>query len=314
MKRIIAFLLIATMFLALTSCELLSIFKGGETYTDYVRCSSTGVPDENGDYVLFGEYPQSLKSPEVEITEEVDSRGYYLGNDGEYYARVRATPYGEDYTFLNGETIVAGEVYYFKLEPIIWKILNIDDGKALILSKDILDGVGYQMSVNKVGKNVYATSNGAPSGTYANNYEYSEARAFLNGEFLSVAFTETKSELIVKTTVNNDAGNVYSSADTEDKIFLPSYSEMENESYGFTTSAKEADESRVKITTDYARAVGTLMKTDAEILGNGTYWLRTPIGDATNTVHRIDTVGKSDSGYVNREQYGIAPALILTLK
>ena len=55
-------------------------------------CDKEGKPSDEGEYVLFGEYPQSLKAPDVEITETVDGRGYCLGTDGEYYAKVVASP------------------------------------------------------------------------------------------------------------------------------------------------------------------------------------------------------------------------------
>ena len=44
-------------------------------------------------YVYFGEYPQTIKADDVEITEIQDERGYYLGTDGYYYAKVISTPY-----------------------------------------------------------------------------------------------------------------------------------------------------------------------------------------------------------------------------
>ena len=39
----------------------------------------------DGEYIYFGEYPQSLKADEIVISNTVDDRGYYLGNDGFYY-------------------------------------------------------------------------------------------------------------------------------------------------------------------------------------------------------------------------------------
>ena len=44
-------------------------------------------------YVYFGEYPQTIKADDVEITEIQDERGYYLGTDGYYYAKVISRPY-----------------------------------------------------------------------------------------------------------------------------------------------------------------------------------------------------------------------------
>ena len=59
-------------------------------------------------YIWFGEYPQSIKEVNVEVTEEQDSRGYYLGSDGYYYAKVTATPYSSGYAFSTGTTVTSG--------------------------------------------------------------------------------------------------------------------------------------------------------------------------------------------------------------
>lgn len=45
-----------------------------------------------GDYIYFGEYPQTIKEDNVVISTEQDSRGYFLGSDGAYYAKVVASP------------------------------------------------------------------------------------------------------------------------------------------------------------------------------------------------------------------------------
>ncbi|MBQ8178757.1 MAG: hypothetical protein IJ033_06180 [Clostridia bacterium] len=43
--------------------------------------------------IYFGEYPQTIKDDSVEISNIQDARGYYLGSDGCYYAKVIAKPY-----------------------------------------------------------------------------------------------------------------------------------------------------------------------------------------------------------------------------
>ena len=80
MKRIFSLIVLTSMLLSFTSCGIISsIFKSEEAYT---RCDKDGNASDEGAYVLFGEYPQSLKASDVEITETVDERGYYLGSDG----------------------------------------------------------------------------------------------------------------------------------------------------------------------------------------------------------------------------------------
>ena len=61
---------------------------------------SSDLYTREGDYIYFGEYPQTIKANDVQITDTVDSRGYYLGADGEYYAKVVSNPYNDSYTKL----------------------------------------------------------------------------------------------------------------------------------------------------------------------------------------------------------------------
>ena len=305
MKKILLFLTCILVVFSLSACDLLARFGIGEdSAATYVRCDKSGNADEDGEYLLFGEYPQSLKAADVEITESVDKRGYYLGSDGAYYAKVLAAAFFDEYTFSDGSPVTDGEEYYFKVEPIRWRILSADDGVALILCDSVISNVAYQASVSKNGSVCYTSSNGAPSGTYANDYGYSDIRVWLNGEFYEGALSEAQREIVLTTNVENAGafGNV------EDKIYLLSCEEVSNVDYGFNSSTSEYDGIRRIVVSDYARAKGAFMKTVSEYYGNGSWWLRS-VDVASNSVFRIDSAGKVDTGYVNRAQYGVVPAL-----
>lgn len=43
--------------------------------------------------IYLGEFPQTLKDENVTITDVIDDRGYYLGSDNSYYAKVVADPF-----------------------------------------------------------------------------------------------------------------------------------------------------------------------------------------------------------------------------
>lgn len=154
---------------------------------------------------MFGEYPQTIKANEVTVGTSADTRGYYLGSDGYYYAKVTATPYSSGYTFSTSATVSSGTVYYFKVEPIKWRILTESGGTALILCESIIANKRYAAS--------------------SNNYMNSEIRAWLNGEFYNKAFTALQQELIQITNVDNSvystgySSNSYACANTNDKIF-----------------------------------------------------------------------------------------------
>lgn len=110
---------------------------------------------DNG-YVYFGEYPQSLKDIDVSITSDTpDNDGYYLGSDGQRYAKISASPeYSDsffDKTIVDASgiefnvklPIVNGTTYYFKVEPIKWKIEEENNGTYKLISEYILDKQMY---------------------------------------------------------------------------------------------------------------------------------------------------------------------------
>src|SRR5574344_1007304 len=130
----------------------------------------------NGTYKYFGSWPQTIKASGVTVdtntTKTMGANTYYLGSDGYWYAKVKAAPYNNatDYTFTNGTTVTKASIYYFKVEPIKWRVL--ESGK--LLAESILANVAYYpyYKVNRMidGKTVYS-----------NNYQYSRIRAYLNG-------------------------------------------------------------------------------------------------------------------------------------
>ena len=254
----------------------------------------------DGNYIYFGEYPQTLKADNVTITETLDSRGYYLGSDGFYYAKVVADPYGSSYTFSTGATVTDGQTYYFKVEPIRWRILSTDGETALILCDSIIANHRYDGS--------------------SNNYKNSEIRQWLNATFYETAFTELQREIIITTTVDNSvystgySSNSYACADTEDKIFLLSYRDVTNAAYGFSSSASNCDTARGMQTSDYSRATGVYMNTASLYYGNGFWWLRSPNLNYSSYARYVYYDGYVDYySFVYYTSPGVVPALQIRL-
>lgn len=92
-------------------------------------------------YINMGLFPQTIKDESVKIISE--ENGYYLGSDNEKYVKAKANPYRQNYTFSNGEKVVKDNEYYFKVEPIIWKILFTKNGETLLMSEYILTSCAY---------------------------------------------------------------------------------------------------------------------------------------------------------------------------
>lgn len=305
-------------------------FDGTETiyarWGDYSRWNKdSGEFDPEGTIIAFGEYPQALKEDGVTITETKDDRGYYLGSDGFYYAKVTATPAGSGYRFEwdgTGPVVEEGSVYYFRVLPIPWRIMSQNNGTALIFCSYILDEGRFNANETRVigGKTIHP-----------NNYKESEIRAWLNDEFYNTAFNELCKGLIRTTEVDNSAGttnsdtNIYACESTFDKVFLPSYKDVLNEDYGFNADVSFDDEKRFIDTSDYSRAVGVEISKEINhgLYGKGISILRSPYYLESSN-HDVSGCGYVESEYgdaggfvnvanVDANQLGIAPALVIDI-
>ena len=276
----------------------------------YERVDEEGNPDPNGDYLYFGWYPQTVKTADVTVGSTPESNGYYLGSDGAYYMRATATVTSdsENYAdFKDGTSITEGTEYYFKMEKLKWRILTENyegSGNALIVCDTIVDMVNYQSNYVYQNGYYYATDEDGtiltdPTATvgqgidsqykvYANNYEYSEIREYLNNAFYNTAFNDEEKSYIVTTTVDNSFESIYGSysansgytedtfnyecRDTEDNVFLLSLSDVNNTEYGFKDSyeaiigndwSTDFDTARLFYTSDFSRAMGAATLTEA---------------------------------------------------
>ena len=280
-----------------------------------VQKETVQVYTREGDYIYFGEYPQTIKSADVTVGGVADGEGYYLGSDGARYAKVVADPNYSWYTFSDGSSVTDGATYYFKVEPIRWRILSEDGESAFILADGIVANHYYHHTTSSTtidGKTVYA-----------NNYKHSDIRAWLNGEFLNAAFGEIAQSLIETTEVDNSVYSTgyssiqyaYACKNTFDKVFLLSYREAIKSAYGFSSNSTN-DTARCMTVSDYARSTGANMNTATNNFGCGSWWLRSPSHTGSSYARRINDYGgsESDAYYnVDRDDYGVVPALNIIL-
>ena len=100
-----------------------------------------------------------------------------------------------------------------KIGEFDWRVLDIQDGKALVISDQVLMNKPYNATRGDL------------------TWETCEIRQYLNGDFYDVTFTEEEKEWVIETTVKNenptpdfktDSGN-----DTVDRLFLLSVQEAE---------------------------------------------------------------------------------------
>ncbi len=152
---------------------------------------------------------------------------------------------------INGYFI--NNIYWFKYEPIKWRVLDERDGKAFLFSEIALDSQAYQNSWEMKNEVYYNNVEGVPEGTIAIDYEYSTIRKWLNSDFYNTAFGVYEKSVIDLTEV--DCSSVINNIEQKvnDNVFLLSVEEATNVNYGFVQESYAETTTRVKQITDYAR-------------------------------------------------------------
>ncbi len=198
-------------------------------------------------------------------------------------------------------------VYYFKFEPIKWKILSLSNDKAFLVSDLILDCQMFYPS-----SSIFSFAHNGGNG-YANNYELSDIRKWLNTEFYNISFNSNDKSHILTTEVINDAlstgkeGNKYACENTMDKVFLLSSSDVINQDY--TT--------RMKKKTDYSKVQGVMQHSDYYNKDCSSWLLRSPNYVEAYYINYVNyngysTVDEYQHTITDYLDYGVVPAINIT--
>lgn len=262
--------------------------------------------------ISYGLYPQknvndsSLVSALNALTKS-EPNGWYL-YDGDYYAKVKATPFTSYCFFDSGEKIVDGTKYWFKCEPIVWNVLRNNSGDYFVVSKFLLDTHIFSSgSVNVNGQLIHG-----------NDYKNSGIRSWLNVDFYNSAFSLGNKQ--IQTMVVDNSASTTDSPDntsicenTEDKIFLLSYQDYINNSYGFETYRGSSIYRYCK-TTDWARARGASFH---ESIGakqfNGIYWTRSPYYPFYSDAFCVLQDGRLNFRDVDEKGLSVRPSLSIKI-
>ena len=297
-----------------------------------------GTSYQVGDIIEYGTYPQSRVTDEALIAklDALDKRWvsykYYVGTgswkdgnmtqsdymqytdffcDGEKYRAVVFSAYRPletGYPQTAGKTqqddngYIPNIIYYFKYEPLKWRVL--DPSSGYILCEDVIDSQCYHNTVFYADKEYWQDKTAT---VYANDYATSSVRAWLNDDFYETAFTTTQKNNVSLYTWNNDAYSAtyekYNSVSTNDKISMLSWADIKNTDLGLTkASARKANG------TEYAKCQGVYTSSNS---GFSWYWLRS----ATKKGYLAGGIfadGSTESeGYVNSNRRGIRPVCYL---
>ena len=173
---------------------------------------SQGLQKAGSDYVICGHYPQSAmpQSESVQINRRVYN-GWILGTDGYFYE-----------TYQNNY----GQNFYYRIEPILWRILNRKtqtEGYTILLAENILyTGVYYRTSDGTRNENGHTI--------YPNDYEYSDISSSLNDAFINKAFTIEEWNKLKLTDrhyfVSRNGAMPPEQVTVQDRVFLLEYDEI----------------------------------------------------------------------------------------
>ena len=301
--------------------------------------------------VEFGSYPQSevtstsLLSALNSLSLSWKSYGYYSGTGdwidgqmtsgdymkyadvtykGEKYRAVKFTEYrpsytghdNDDGTYQDDNGYYTNTVYWFKFEPLMWRVLDPDEG--FMMCESIIDSQPYNNTIYYYGGKYYQDTSCT---NYANDYATSSIRDWLNDDFYNTAFTSKEKEKIQESEQDNSCWSSsypeYDSDTTYDKIFLLSYDEVKNSEYGFSESPNNNDTARRAQGTDYAKAQGLRVNnySGSEYHGNSWWWLRSP-NYGSHSACGVYYDGYSNNIYddVSDASNGVRPALKLNPK
>lgn len=231
--------------------------------------------------------------------------------DGNKYRGVRFNKIRYGFTNREGYTpedverlfshIKLGTIYWFKFEDVKWIILDNKDDELLLISDLIIDHMEFYHSESN------RTINNKT--IYANNWEHSNIRKWLNDNFYEWAFNEIEKEkILLKEIDNHNSFNNFSSIylrkqnDTYDKVYLLSY----HESLVYFNGSCLYDESKLTIPTKYA--IINNMSTGFKP-GYKNWFLRTPCNSSSYMVHYVSEGGNVDKEIFTYVLEGIRPVI-----
>ena len=294
-----------------------------------------GAKDANGKYthIELGTYPQTKYSGDANSLEPTSEKyniienksaklDNYVGTPAEYtiykhkttgdkYIRMdKVNPYSSSYKYSGSTTTISGSTdVYFKLEPIVWKILGVTNADGTVTAGGYdgkTEGVKLLLSSVKI----LTAMEFAPSSTSYTD-KTNTIKQYLNGTFFTNAFTSEEQGKIAGTglttgtntseTETNDA-TIWKSGDN--KVFLLSASDLINTNY-FADSA-----ARQKWPTDYAGANYVRM-ISLEGYG-GTWWSRSAYTSNTD-VWIVNMSSGLNWEYPYTACDGVVPALFLSI-
>ena len=296
--------------------------KGAIYYSIYQRDKYT--------YIDFGRFPQHVLEDQRTVSELKTKiangtltpdpvTGYYTYQNT-LYAKATASPYHNDANtyranFSNNEEVKDNTEYFFIVEPIKWRVLSGDPTKpnteVLLLSDDVISAGLFRADLT------VRSFNG--STVYANNWEYSDMRHFLNNDFFGEAFKTGERQFIISTTIDTGKKTAHfdryaNGKPCVDKVFLLSYADTANREYGWNHWTINEDVRKIGKASDYAKALGVYASLNGGDEHDAAHWWLRSAGDFEGRASVVSAIGTVGTYAVDCAAIGIRPSITVKLK
>ena len=251
--------------------------------------------------VWFGSYPAAeVVDAAWDAVDGYALREGDLIRDDALYARLSAAHWQDDRAVLDGEAYLRVGLdrapsaglreqhyrwdydrpwHYFRIMPLRWRVLDVEDGRALLLADRLPDSVPFNDGDADIAWDectLRSWLNGYDAGANARGVD------FTGVGFIDRAFTEAERAAIAPTRCENLANRDYgtaSGADTEDRLFLLSNAQVFEGGnagrYGFDPSRDYDDPAKRFTSTLYAKCMGAWWSPVAAYAGNSFWFMRT---------------------------------------
>ena len=272
--------------------EAISAFEALDGYKDsatkIIKCNTAILDGKYNDAITLMDAGNIVEAYEALVALE----GYKDSTD-------KANSIYDKYKFEKLKVAKAGDYVFFGAyeqdnniwngkENVEWLVLEIKDGKALVISKYALDCRLYNTSYTDV------------------TWETCTLRKWLNNDFLGAAFSADEKAMIPTVTVSADKNPIYSTNPgnaTQDQVFLLSITEANK--YFSSDSARRCEP------TAYAVANGVDV---SSVDGNCCWWLRSPGNTRSDAACVVLGGGVREYGHpVDYVDDAVRPALWIDL-